>query len=908
MEFKIGNTIASRQTKSENKGKGGHIIVSNLKKQHPRLFINSFDEFRQKIDTDARARNWYKIIRDQADGFKDKPYVRYISATEEKILGEMLMASARPYYERVYTLALVYKMEGDKKYFNRLWSEVEHVANFPDWGPQAYLTVAEFLHGMAIAYDWLFYDWSDDQRDIIFQSIKRNGLNVALNWFGGNFTGFDWTTTDSNWAFVCNGGNTLAALAVADEDPEIAEFIIDKSIETVRKALPPYGPDGGFREGSNYWGYATTYLVYYMASLESAVKDGFKLPQSYDLSSWPGVSETAEFAIYITGPTGAFNYGDSIPVKIGSSAIFWLANKFKKPSYAYYQAQNTDNYAKLSYPQPLVVDLMWYDPNNCYLDGDFPLDRKFVNTNDILLRSSFDDDALFVGMKGGYNLVPHGFLSIGSFVLDALGERWANGSVMGNYSWPGYFGTTDRYLYYTAKAQGNNTLVFNPSNDFDQNILGTALIKRFDSVKTNSYGIIDMSEAYYGHVKTIERGVKIFDNRSRVIIQDEVISDKYNEVWWFMHTLASPTFSDDGKRVLLTLNNKQMVVKIASPKEANFMLMDAKLLPEAPILTDQANTVGAKLAIKMENVKDFTLTVEFEPVKPGNKPNFMPADVIPLKDWKAIETEEKSEELIHQKSNIAYGNYSLNYGGNLKRLKVSIGTKKEIERNYVKVKNVIVSASENPGVTGENMIDGIANTRWSISGNHWAMFEFERPTDIYAMGVSVYLGNLRPQYFSLETSTDGESWNEFWSGASSGTTLLPEIYEVNTKSVKFIRLNCFGNSNTTMNGFVEVCFYKDSLQLKDDKSTWKEHFDSANTTNVFTVGERIPVFVTGILENGENIELPTQNINFSISDSKVALISDKGVITTKAKGNFYICAMVKIGNVLRIQREFVLVK
>ena len=51
-----------------------------------------------------------------------------------------------------------------------------------------------------------------------------------------------------------------------------------------------------------------------------------------------------------------------------------------------------------------------------------------------------DPSAMFVGIKAGTNRVNHSHLDLGTFVLDALGQRWAVDLGGDNYNLPGYFG------------------------------------------------------------------------------------------------------------------------------------------------------------------------------------------------------------------------------------------------------------------------------------------------------------------------------------------------------------------------------------------------------------------------------------------------------------------------------------
>ena len=68
-----------------------------------------------------------------------------------------------------------------------------------------------------------------------------------------------WLTYTSNWNQVCNSGMVFGALAIRDYDKNLSDFIINRSIQSIKLAMPMYNPDGNNPEGYTYWSYGTTY-------------------------------------------------------------------------------------------------------------------------------------------------------------------------------------------------------------------------------------------------------------------------------------------------------------------------------------------------------------------------------------------------------------------------------------------------------------------------------------------------------------------------------------------------------------------------------------------------------------------------------------------------------------------------
>lgn len=97
---------------------------------------------------------------------------------------------------------------------------------------------------------------------------------------------------------VCNGGLLVGALAIAYEQPEPAREVIHSALNSLPLALAEYAPDGAWAEGPDYWAFATEYTVEGLAALNTA------LGTDFGLSSMPGLSNTGDFLLHTSGPTG----------------------------------------------------------------------------------------------------------------------------------------------------------------------------------------------------------------------------------------------------------------------------------------------------------------------------------------------------------------------------------------------------------------------------------------------------------------------------------------------------------------------------------------------------------------------------------------------------------------------------
>ncbi len=493
--------------------------------------------------------------------------------------------------------------------------EVDTVAAFPDFNPRHFLDTAEMTHALAIAYDWLFDTWTDSQRATIRNAIVEMGLKPGLAVYhrGG------WSKSVHNWNQVCNGGLTVGALAIGDEQPELAGQIVHNAIKSIPRAMASYAPDGAWAEGPGYWSYATSYNVLMLAALQSA------LGSEFGLAEMPGFSQTGLFPIYMTSPINqTFNFADSGSSVGSPMCLFWLARRFDLPVCDWFAVHHV---------RPSARAIIWYQkPTVDPVQAGLPTDKYYRHVEAVTMRSAWNDpQALFVGMQAGSNRVNHNHLDLGTFVLDALGQRWATDLGGDNYNLPGYFGR-NRYEYYRLRAEGHNTLLINPGATPDQEPQADAKIARFQSGPNRTIAIADLTSAYASHAKRVERGLAMLDRRA-VLLQDEIEAAQPVTVWWFMHTRAQATLSDDGRTVTLTRKDKKLTARLLAPADAKFEVRPAEPLPDSPHPAKQADNKGVqKLTVHLPGVSNLRLAVLFQPLT-DNADTTQPPEIKPLAQW-----------------------------------------------------------------------------------------------------------------------------------------------------------------------------------------------------------------------------------------------------------------------------------
>jgi len=611
----VGAAIATAAEEPAAGVPGAEALIARLKPGHPRLLIDQegFEDLKRRVAADPLLAKWDAELRREADGVLGASLPRHVLPD-----GKRLLSTSRRVLGHVYTLALAYRLHGDGRHRQRLWKELDTVAAFPDFNPRHFLDTAEMTHALAVAYDWLYDEWSESERATIREAIVEMGLKPGLEVYRKQS---GWSRSTHNWNQVCSGGMTAGALALGDELPELCGEILHGALASVPLAMASYAPDGAWGEGPGYWGYATTYNVVMLAALESA------LGTDFGLAEMEGFAETGLFPLYTTGPSGrTFNFSDSGDRPSRADCLFWLAGRFDQPVYAWFA---------MTRGTPSAAGMIFHrTPGEDPVAAGLPLDKYWRHAEVVTLRSDWlDQNATFVGIQAGDNRVNHNHLDLGSFVLDALGRRWAVDLGADDYNLPGFFGS-QRYTYYRLRAEGHNTLVLNPAEGPDQDPRAAARISRFESEPQRAFAVAELTPAYAQHARRLERGVALLDRRD-VLVEDELEAAEPVDFWWFMHTEALVTLSDGGRRALLEKDGQTLSARILAPAEAAFEVRAAAPLPTSPDPKGQRrNQDVRKLAVHLPKAREVRLAVLFTPLgKPAEAAAEKLPEVKPLADW-----------------------------------------------------------------------------------------------------------------------------------------------------------------------------------------------------------------------------------------------------------------------------------
>lgn len=583
-------------------------FLSSLRPGHPRLVLSPSraSALRALVATDPTARSQFTRLAQVGQRLLDTPIGSRITAAARTVPG------IRRTIDRITCLALLHVIDGDTRWSMRASEEMRALTDATDWNPSYFLDVAETTGAMALGYDWLYTSLDDDTRNAVRTSIVEKGLRAMDAAFRQQST---WVTAGNDWTSTCNAAAIVAALAVATDEPDLAHAVASRAMSALPVALASYATDGGWPDGPAYWDASTSALAIAGAALETAI--GTDL----GVCSTPGLVAGLAYRLHVTGTTGlVFNYADCADRVEMDPAVEWLGHRMGD-AWVVEEARTRAG----ATVRPFTV--AWYRPAPPRVIAP-PLDRWFPDAGVVCMRSAWHDPgAVFCAAKGGDNGARHAHLDLGSFVIDALGQRWAVDLGPDDYTLPEYFGRK-RFTYYRTRTEGHNTLVIDGQN---QDPAGRAPVVAFTAASGEARAVIDLGAAYTGTgASRVVRGIGLIDGRRRVIVQDELALRPGSDIAWAMHTQADVQvdLATGGRVANLTRGNARLEARILDPATAWF----AVEVVAAPAPQRRIEGVR-KLTIQMPPIQgDIRITVVFTPEVTENAPTTMPP-VIPLDAW-----------------------------------------------------------------------------------------------------------------------------------------------------------------------------------------------------------------------------------------------------------------------------------
>ena len=191
-------------------------VLAGLRPEHPRLIATAADwqnlPARRQSDA-ALAALLAKIELQARAELNDSPVVY-------KKQGRRLLAVSRETLRRELLWSGAFRLTGDRAFAERAEKELLNLGAVSGLEPVAFSRRGGNDGGVCVRLRLALRPAPAGTRAVIRNAILEKGLRPGLRPNG-------WQARHNNWNQVCFGGLTLGALAIADEEPEMARELLD---------------------------------------------------------------------------------------------------------------------------------------------------------------------------------------------------------------------------------------------------------------------------------------------------------------------------------------------------------------------------------------------------------------------------------------------------------------------------------------------------------------------------------------------------------------------------------------------------------------------------------------------------------------------------------------------------------
>lgn len=816
---------------------------------HPSVMADKsdFDRVRELAKTDTYMKKVVDSLISQADTVLKQKLMSYKYDDSIRTLN-----TARQLEARMQLVGFAYQMTGDRKYAQYALDTLNQLSDFPDLNPVHIIDSGSYGTGIAVAYDWCYDAFTEEERKTICENVNRLYLSVFPADFYGRIPAKSVTNNDiticmaglsnkwiSNFNTWVNSGGVAMAVAFMDDYPEICSDFLQNSIRSLEYSMKGLYPQGGWLESSNYWYHVSRSLMYVCSSLETVYGTDF------NLLSFPGTEETAITNMAIRSMLGNYNYHDAAEEKIyASHPMSYFGKRFNQREILAARRATIEKAfdERMGNVDAYVADALFYDPTVSVDEiSKLPKVKASEGVELFSVHGDYKDyDSLFFASHGGPVTAYHVHNDNGDFVFDLNGVRWA--CALGSEDYNSSLPENEKYR---KRTEGHNTVVINNTADYNQAANTYDPIIKSEEGEGGAYAVYDMSESY-ADADSFKRGFYIGSNFTDLTVRDEIKLNRDNsEIYWFMHTTADAYVLDD-RTVVLSKDGKCAVLQFETDAEkAEVSVMDAVPLPSSPQGEGQTKNTGVrKVAIRLQASDDVALTVRIGesegdvmniPIDSWTAPqkseisadtsdygydgyvygikldNMSYVPVITAKSLPEFKIEphdsEKTAEIIYS-DNLDTPNIVKIYNKDKTKSKVYIlpyDTQrgiKELVYDEIPITNLKVSAEPQAENIGTNMLDNDFSTRWTtLNKGENAVFDIGSVQNVDGIAAGFWQSPVRNYYFDLYYSEDGQNWNEIGSFSSAAGEEEYQVFAFDRVKARYIKLvgnGCSANVNTNI--------------------------------------------------------------------------------------------------------------
>jgi hypothetical protein len=305
---------------------------------------------------------------------------------------------------------------------------------------------------VAVAYDWLYEQWTDEQRAGLQDKLASNA-EYLIHRIREKQRLSPYNVYLYNSPFQALIATTLALYG---DDPR-GELIMRYAHDYWKNRVLPVwrqimGSNGGWHEGGEYVGIGIGQAIYQVPAM-------WRKATGEDLFlSEPGIRGFLDFLIYRTRPDGShFRWGDGAFFNRKVPDRIPLAIEYRHAA-AYSLNGCPRRITPTAWPWGPLPDNSLCDPDAM---SRLPLARYFDGIGMMVARSDWTADATYVTFKAGDNYWSHTHLDQGSFTVYKGGALVIDSGAYGGGKGYG----SDHHMNYAYQTIAHNTITVSDPND-----------------------------------------------------------------------------------------------------------------------------------------------------------------------------------------------------------------------------------------------------------------------------------------------------------------------------------------------------------------------------------------------------------------------------------------------------------
>ena len=362
------------------------------------------------------------------------------------------LQAARTCQGRIFDLLIAHHIDRNTAYRDRAIEELKNLIGWSTWldpchsSVPADLCTAEAAVAAVIGLDWLWEDLTEPDRFRVLQAIRHKAIEPYRE--GIESRAF-WYDCYHNWNAVVNGGCGLAALALGDEEPA-AEEALHKASAGLQHFFDAMGREGGWDEGTGYWGYALRYLLLFGEGCRRVLDDEKVLHAR-------GMDATGLFPIYFTPNGQAASFGDSPGVPLHGTLYLLVRHYGLKEltwwldTYSFHRDVSTSGWSAAG------LAILFRPPDAESPDAPALAEVKvFHEIGWGAMCDAWPRPGMYASVKAGDLSANHAQHDMNSIQLQVDGEMLLTDPGSGTYSHD-YF-SDGRGEFYEVQARAHNTI------------------------------------------------------------------------------------------------------------------------------------------------------------------------------------------------------------------------------------------------------------------------------------------------------------------------------------------------------------------------------------------------------------------------------------------------------------------